>query len=168
MAQLNLLYIERAFFVFCFLGVGMGRMFYFNLNISHNKGGPKKVAKRSFRTVPLCSVIKIIATLFLDRNWHESSLGSINRSFDFGLFSAPNVKGQDGLLDDSFLDFAPFLPAEEKQRYPVELLEIMNRLAEDRLLANSADQRGKDVLTFLASFPDEGPDVKRIKDGEVL
>ena len=72
------------------------------------------------------------------------------------------------MLDDSFLDFAPYLPAEEKQSYPVELLEIMNRLAEDRLLANSADQRGKDELTFLASFPDEGPDVKRIKDGEVL
>ena len=83
-----------------------------------------------------------------------------------GSFSAPNSKGQDGLVSASFIQSGA-LEKESKQSYPFELLDIMRRQAEDLLLSNSYDQKGRDVLEFIVNLANERSDLEQMKEGEI-
>ena len=81
------------------------------------------------------------------------------------IFPAPNQKGQNGTVSSSFIQPGA-LDAASKQSFPVQLLVIMRRQAEDRLLGDSNDQNGRDALTFIVSLANERNDVDEIKKGE--
>ena len=53
-----------------------------------------------------------------------------------------------------------------KITFPVDLIKIMRRLADDLLLGDSNDQKGRDVLRFILSLANERNDVGKIKKGE--
>ena len=57
------------------------------------------------------------------------------------------------------------LDAASKQSFPVELLVIMRRQAEDLLLGDSNDQKGRDALRFIVSLASDRIDVDQIKKG---
>lgn len=69
-------------------------------------------------------------------------------------FSAPQTRGSDGSVSGPAVKSGA-LEAEDKQSYPVDLLEIMRRQAEDLLLSNSGDQKGREALEFIKRVTDE-------------
>jgi len=60
------------------------------------------------------------------------------------------------------------LGAAGKGSYPRELLVIMRRQAEDLLLSNSDNQKGREALEFIRSVTDERSDVDDIKNCKLL
>ncbi|KAM7430868.1 hypothetical protein ABFA07_018466 [Porites harrisoni] len=68
--------------------------------------------------------------------------------------STPQTGGSDGSVGGPAVKSGA-LEAEDKQSYPVDLLEIMRRQAEDLLLSNSGDQKGREALEFIKSVTDE-------------
>lgn len=79
---------------------------------------------------------------------------------------APNVKGQDGLVSASFIKSGK-LDEESKQNFPVELMKVMKREAEDLLLGNNGDQKGEDALRFIVRLTKNRNDVDELKQGEI-
>ena len=57
------------------------------------------------------------------------------------------------------------LDATSKRNFPVELIVIMKRQAEDLLLGNTDNQKGKEALQFILSLVQERNDVDQIKKG---
>ena len=78
---------------------------------------------------------------------------------------APNTKGNDGAVQKSFIQYGT-LDAANKKSFPVELIRIMRRRAEDLLISDSSDQTGKDILTFIASLAEGRSDLEYIKKGQ--
>ena len=56
----------------------------------------------------------------------------------------------------------------DKNSYPVKLLKIMRRQAEDLLLGNINDEKGKDALMFILSVVNERDDVEKLRRGELI
>ena len=77
---------------------------------------------------------------------------------------APDSRGQDGSVAVSLIQSGT-LDAASKQSFPVELLVIMRRRAEDLLLGDSNDQKGRDALRFIVSLASDKSDVDQIKKG---
>ena len=80
------------------------------------------------------------------------------------VFSAPNLKGQNGAVSASNLHHGA-LDATSKRSFPVELIVIMKRQVEDLLLGNIDDQKGKEAVQFILSLANERNDVDQIKKG---
>jgi len=74
-------------------------------------------------------------------------------------------KDQNGTVNSSFIQSGA-LDAASKQSFPVQLLVIMRRQADDWLLGDSNDQNGRDALTFIVSLANERNDVDEVKKGE--
>lgn len=81
-------------------------------------------------------------------------MGSFPETLIDPFFSAPQTGGSDGSVGGPAVKSGA-LEAEDKQSYPVDLLEIMRRQAEDLLLSNSGDQKGREALEFIKSVTDE-------------
>jgi len=79
-------------------------------------------------------------------------------------FSAPNWKGQNGAASASSV-VRGALDAASKRSFPVKLIVIMKRQAEDLLLGNTDNQKGKEALQFILSLANERNDVDQIKKG---
>ena len=92
---------------------------------------------------------------------------SFSFSFLFFFSLAPNSSGQDGSVNISLIKSGT-LDTASKQSFPRELLVIMRRQAEDLLLGNSKDQKGRDALEFILTLANERSDVKDIKNCEFL
>ena len=71
---------------------------------------------------------------------------------------APNIKGKDGAVSLSNIQSST-LDKQSKQRFPVELLKIMKRKAEDLLLAEPKSRSGKKALKFIIGVVEEKADV---------
>ena len=82
-------------------------------------------------------------------------------------FLAPNTKGRNGAVQKSFIRYGT-LDAASKKSFPVELIRIMRRQAEDLLLSNSSDQIGRDILTFIVSLTEGRSDLEYIKKGQTF
>lgn len=81
-------------------------------------------------------------------------MGSFPETLIDSFFSAPQTRGSDGSVSGPAVKSGA-LEAEDKQSYPVDLLEIMRRQAEDFLLSSSGDQKGREALEFIKSATDE-------------
>ena len=55
-----------------------------------------------------------------------------------------------------------------KRSYPLAVINIIRRRAEDLLLNNIDDQKGKDALKFILSLSNERSDLEEMKKGEIL
>ena len=71
---------------------------------------------------------------------------------------APNIKGKDGAVSLSNIQSST-LDKQSKQRFPLELLKIMKRKAEDFLLAEPKSRSGKKALKFIIGVVEEKADV---------
>ena len=71
---------------------------------------------------------------------------------------APNIKGKDGAVSLSNIQSST-LDKQSKQRFPLELLKIMKRKAEDLLLAKPESRSGKNALKFIMDVVEEKTDV---------
>ena len=71
---------------------------------------------------------------------------------------APNIKGEDGAVSLSNIQ-SRTLDKQNKQRFPLELLKIMKRKAEDLLLAEPKSRSGKKALKFIIDVVEEKTDV---------
>ena len=71
---------------------------------------------------------------------------------------APNIKGKDGAVSLSNIQSST-LDKQSKQRFPLELLKIMKRKAEDLLLAEPKSRSGKKALKFIIGVVEEKADV---------
>ena len=71
---------------------------------------------------------------------------------------APNIKGKDGAVRLSNIQSST-LDKQSKQRFPLELLKIMKRKAEDLLLAEPKSRSGKKALKFIIGVVEEKADV---------
>ena len=71
---------------------------------------------------------------------------------------APNIKGTDGAVSLSNIQSST-LDKQSKQRFPLELLKIMKRKAEDLLLAEPKSRSGKKALKFIIDVVEEKTDV---------
>ena len=71
---------------------------------------------------------------------------------------APNIKGKDGAVSLSNIHSST-LDKQSKQRFPLELLKIMKRKAEDLLLAEPKSRSGKKALKFIIGVVEEKADV---------
>ncbi|XP_078344331.1 uncharacterized protein LOC144629949 isoform X1 [Oculina patagonica] len=71
-------------------------------------------------------------------------------------------RGKDGAVGGSYIRSAT-LDTTSKSKFPVKLLKIMRRQAEDLLLGNSNDQKGRDALEFIRRLASERNDVDKIK-----
>lgn len=79
--------------------------------------------------------------------------------------SGSRSPGRDGAVSRSNIQSGTLNRA-SKRAFPVDLIKIMRRQAEDLLLANSNDQRGRDALGFILSLANERNDIGKIKKGE--
>lgn len=70
----------------------------------------------------------------------------------------PNIKGKDGAVSLSNIRSST-LDTQNKQRFPLELLKIMKRKAEDLLLAKPKSRSGKNALKFIMDVVKERTDV---------
>ena len=77
---------------------------------------------------------------------------------------APDTNGKNGAVQKSFIQYGT-LDAANKKSFPVELIRIMRRQAEDLLLSNSSDQQGRDILTFIVSLTEGRSNLEYIKKG---
>ena len=71
---------------------------------------------------------------------------------------APNIKGKDGAVNTSNIQSST-LDTQNKKRFPLELLKIMKRKAEDLLLAEPKSRSGKKALKFIIGVVEEKADV---------
>ena len=71
---------------------------------------------------------------------------------------APNIKGKDGAVSLTNIQSST-LDKQSKQRFPLELLKIMKRRAEDLLLAEPKSRSGKKALKFIIGVVEEKADV---------
>ena len=81
--------------------------------------------------------------------------------------SAPDTKGKNGAVSKNVIR-AGELNGDNKRRYPVELLKIMKRKAEDELLGDPNSSSGKDGLEFIKSVVAQrkGTEIELIKKGK--
>ena len=56
----------------------------------------------------------------------------------------------------------------DKKSYPLAAINIIRREAEDLLLSNSIDQKGRDAFKFILSLANEKSDLVEMKKGESL
>ena len=73
-------------------------------------------------------------------------------------YLAPNIKGKEGALSLSSIQSST-MSKQNKQRFPLELLKIMKRKAEDLLLAEPDSRSGKNALKFIIDVVEEKTDV---------
>ena len=71
---------------------------------------------------------------------------------------ALNIKGKDGAVSSDNIQ-SNTLDAQNKKRFPLELLKIMKRKAEDLLLAKPESRSGKNALKFIMDVVEEKADV---------
>ena len=83
------------------------------------------------------------------------------------MFLAPNHPGKDGSVSGLDIE-SRLLNKADKKSYPAELLKIMRRQAEDLLLGNINDTKGRDALMFILNVVNERDDVEELKRGELL
>ena len=85
------------------------------------------------------------------------------------LFLAPQVKGKDGSVGGSNVlpeDWKWKLDTANKRSFPLELINIMRRQAEDLLLSNKDSVKGRAALRFVLTLLNERSDLKEMKKGE--
>lgn len=81
--------------------------------------------------------------------------------------SAPNTPGRTGSIQQSYIQFGT-LDAASLQNFPLELIKIMRRNAEDLLLSNNHDHKATDTLRFILSLRKGRSDVQKIKKGKFV
>ena len=77
---------------------------------------------------------------------------------------APSVKGNDGSVSTSLIGYGK-LNAESKQSFPVELIDIIKRKAEDVLLGDSKDENARDALMFIVDVTNGRNALEEIRKG---
>ena len=80
------------------------------------------------------------------------------------VLSAPTDPGTDGQIDDSYLRTSR-LSENARSKYPLALLKLMKRYAEDRIWANDIEE-GKSVLRFLITLMEGRKGIQAMKKGE--
>lgn len=60
------------------------------------------------------------------------------------------------------------MDAANKRVFPVELVKIMRRQAEDLLISDTSSQKGKDTLTFIVTLAKARSDLENFKKGWVF
>ena len=85
------------------------------------------------------------------------------------MFVAPQTRGKDGSVRDSYV-----LPGEKwkldaasKKSYPLELINVIRRQAEDLLLGDSDEKNGKDALRFVLRLAQKRSDLEEMKKGKL-
>ena len=75
-------------------------------------------------------------------------------------------------MDDSTINSGKYFVSEwneldtkTKRDYPLPVINIMRREAEDLLLSNSNDQKGRDALKFILRLTNERGDLEAMKKG---
>ena len=58
------------------------------------------------------------------------------------------------------------LDSKTEKDYPLAVINIIRREAEDLLLSNSNDNKGRDALKFILSLTNERSDLQALKKGE--
>lgn len=102
--------------------------------------------------------------------WKVSSQHSTGKTVDQSFLStvipylASNSRGKDGSVSNSLLQTGD-LDGASKREFPVELLNIMRREAEDLLLTDRNSQQGRDALTFLLGLASARSDMEVMKKG---
>ena len=80
------------------------------------------------------------------------------------VLSAPTDPGTDGQIDDSYLR-ASRLSENARSKYPLALIKLMKRYAEDRIWANDIEE-GKSVLKFLITLMEGRKGIQAMSKGE--
>ena len=80
-------------------------------------------------------------------------------------YSAKIAAGADGQLKSSFLQKSSLGEREMNQKYPLPLLKLMTRYAEDLIWANKM-QRGKAMFKFLLKLPTYRRDSYELRKGQ--
>ena len=86
---------------------------------------------------------------------------------------APKKPGKDGEVGVQYINMAKIsdrkrneLDSKTKKSYPLAVINIIRREAEDLLLSNSNDKKGRDSLMFILSLTNERSDLKTLKKGK--
>ena len=79
---------------------------------------------------------------------------------------APFSPGKDGPFNFPPNLHSGALDPEIKRSYPLDLLYIMHRQAEDLLLSNRNNEKGRAALQFILSLANDRSDVEEIKKGK--
>ena len=86
---------------------------------------------------------------------------------------APNKPGKDGEVGVQYINMGKSsdhkwneLDSKTKKSYPLAVINIIRREAEDLLLSNSNDKKGRDSLKFILSLTNERSDLQALKKGE--
>lgn len=86
---------------------------------------------------------------------------------------APYKPGKNGKIGVKYINMGKSLDSKwteldsnTKKSYPLAVINIVSREAEDLLLSNTNDQKGRDALKFLLSLGNERSDLKALKKGE--
>lgn len=77
---------------------------------------------------------------------------------------APNTPGRNGQVPATAVE-SGILDSTSMQSYPLDLLKLMKRRAEDLLLANTDDALGRAALTFILNVASQKSDALRIEKG---
>lgn len=107
-------------------------------------------------------------TYFMDR---QCAIGKrfLNNSVLYFCFDpeiAPNTPGELGVIDDTYVQSRP-LDEPSKQAFPVKLLQVMKRHAEDLLWAKNYDE-GRRVLRFVTLITADRDDAADIYKGNFV
>lgn len=86
---------------------------------------------------------------------------------------APKKPGKDGEVGVQYINMGKIsdrkrneLDSKIKKSYPLAVINIIRREAEDLLLSNSNDKKGRDSLMFILSLTNERSDLKTLKKGK--
>ena len=86
---------------------------------------------------------------------------------------APKKPGKDGEVGVQYINMGTIsdrkrneLDSKTKKSYPLTVINIIRREAEDLLLSNSNDKKGRDSLMFILSLTNERSDLKTLKKGK--
>ena len=86
---------------------------------------------------------------------------------------APNKPGKDGEVGVQYINMGKSsdrkwneLDSKTKKSYPLAVINIIRREAEDLLLSNSNDKKGRDSLKFILSLTNDRNDLEALKKGE--
>ena len=77
--------------------------------------------------------------------------------------AAPDTAGSDGEVKSSYIQKFE-LTTSAKQKYPLVLLKLMRRHAEDLIWANNIEM-GEKVLKFICRVTEERDDASSIREG---
>lgn len=92
----------------------------------------------------------------------------MNFNLSFPVLLASRAKGRDGNVVKSMIQSGT-LDRNSKRSYPMQLLRIMKRKAEDSLLGDASNVQGKGALTFIKNVVKEkrGARVNILKKGNL-